>query len=178
VKANPRGLTYGSAGIGSTVHLATEMFKKMAGVDILHVPYKGAGPALGDLVGGHINLMFGPEVNIIPLSRSGELRALAVSTAKRTTMAPELPTVAEAGLAGFEVAGWYGLAAPVGTPKDVVAKLNAAINGALRSPALAEQLSKQGLDAVGGTAQESTDLIKVEVERWTKLIREAGIQAQ
>lgn len=177
-KAHPRTLTYGSAGIGSTVHLASEFFKRLAGVDILHVPYKGAGPALGDLVGGHINIMFGPAVNILPLHSSGELRALAVTSLKRSTLAPELPTVAETGLDGFEVLGWYGLAAPAGTPTAIVERLNAEVNRALRAPALIEQLAKQGLEPVGGSPRDANALIKVEVERWTRIIREAGIVAQ
>ena len=177
-KSKPRTLTYGSAGIGSTVHLASEFFKRLAGVDILHVPYKGAGPALGDLVGGHIDMMFGPAVNILPLDRTGDLRAFAVTSAARSAMAPNLPTVAESGLDGFEVVGWYGLAAPAGTPEPVITRLNSEINRALRVPALVEQLQKQGLDPVGGTPRAAQDLIRLEVERWTRIIREAGIVAQ
>ena len=177
-KAHPRTLTYGSAGIGSTVHLAAEFFKRLAGVDILHVPYKGAGPALGDLVGGHIDMMFGPAVNILPLDRDGQLRALAVTSARRSALAPDMPTVAETGLAGFEVVGWYGLAAPAATPAPVIGQLNAALNTALRAPALVEQLLKQGLEPVGGTPEAASALIRTEVERWTRIIREAGIAAQ
>ena len=126
-KANPGKLTYGSAGIGTSLHLAGEFFKREAGVDIVHVPYKGAVPAVTDLVGGQIPMMFGPAVNILPLAQAGKIRALAVTTAKRSALAPDLPAMAET-LPGFEVVGWYGLAAPAGTPKDVIAKLNAATN--------------------------------------------------
>jgi tripartite-type tricarboxylate transporter receptor subunit TctC len=176
-KANPGKLSYGSAGPGSTIHLASEFFKRMASVDILHVPYRGAGPALTDLLGGQIQVMFGPAVNILPQARTGKIRALAVTSARRSALAPDLPTVAES-LPGFEVVGWYGLAAPAGTPKPVLAKLNAETNRALKSPDLIEQLRQQGYEPVGGTPEEATAWIKSEVAQWTKVIREAGIEPQ
>ena len=175
-KAHPRTLTYGSAGIGSTVHLAGELMKSMAGIDILHVPYKGAGPALGDVIGGHIDMMFGPVVNIMPLDRSGEVRALAVTAARRSIYAPELATMIEAGFDGFVVDSWYGLAAPAGTPREAVMRLNGALNVALRAPAMVAQLEKQGLEPVGGTPEEAAALIRGEVEKWTRIIRDAGIK--
>jgi tripartite-type tricarboxylate transporter receptor subunit TctC len=177
-KANPGKLTYASAGIGSTVHLASEFFKRSADVDILHVPYKGTGPAITDLIGGQVQMMFGPVVNTLPLAQAGKLRALAVTSAKRSALAPDLPSVAESGLPGFEVVGWYGLAVPVGTPKPAVARLNAETNSALKSAELIEQFRLQGYEPMGGTPEQATAWIRTEVERWTKVIREAGIEAQ
>ena len=130
-KAHPGQLTYASAGIGSTLHLAAEFFKRAAGVDILHVPYKGAAQATTDLVGGQVQMMFGPLVAILPLAQAGKLRALAVTSAKRSALAPNVPTMIESGIAGFEVSGWYGLAAPAGTPKAAIARINAETQPAL-----------------------------------------------
>ena len=174
-KANPGKLSYASAGVGSTVHLAGEFFKRTAGVDIVHVPYKGSGPATSDLVGGQVQMMFGPAVNTLPLAQAGNLRALAVTSAKRSALAPDLPTVAESGLPGFDVVGWYGLAAPAGTPQPAIARLNAEANGVLKSADLIEQFRLQGYEPVGGTPEEATAWIKSEVARWTEVIRAAGI---
>src|ERR1700688_3128077 len=138
-RANPGKLSYASAGVGSTVHLAGEFFKRSAGVEIVHVPYKGSGPAPSDLVGGQVQLMFGPAVNTLPLVQAGNLRALAVTSAKRSALAPDLPTVAESGVPGFDVVGWYGLAAPAGTPQAAVAKLNGEANSVLKSADLIAQ---------------------------------------
>jgi tripartite-type tricarboxylate transporter receptor subunit TctC len=169
-RANPGKVAYGSAGVGSTVHLAGEVFKRMAAVDILHVPYKGAAPAVMDVVGGQIQMMFGPAVNILPMTRSGKLRALAVTSA--------VPTLAESGLPGFEVVGWYGLATRAGTDQEAIAILNAATNRALAAPEVVAQLRQQGLDPVGGTPEEASERIKSDVAHWTEVIRDAGIQAQ
>jgi tripartite-type tricarboxylate transporter receptor subunit TctC len=121
-KANPGKITFGSAGTGSTIHLAGELFKSMAGLELIHVPYKGAGPALTDLIAGQVQMMFGTGLNVLPLAKAGKLRALAVTSGKRTALFPELPTVAESGLPGYEVLGWYGLAAPARTPAAIVQK--------------------------------------------------------
>jgi tripartite-type tricarboxylate transporter receptor subunit TctC len=174
-KANPGKLSYASAGVGSTVHLAGEFFKHAASIDIVHVPYKGSGPATSDLVGGQVQMMFGPAVNTLPLAQAGNLRALAVTSAKRSALAPDLPTVAESGLPGFDVVGWYGLAAPAATPKSAVAKLNAAANSVLKSADLIEQFRLQGYEPVGGSPEEATAWIKAEVTRWTDVIRAAAI---
>jgi len=177
-KANPGKLTYGSAGIGSTLHLAAEFFKRAAGIDILHVPYKGAAQATTDLVGGQVQMMFGPLVAIMPLAEAGKLKALAVTSPKRSALAPSVPTMIESGVAGFEVTGWYGLAAPAGTPKPVIDKLNAETNRALKSPDLIEQFRMQGYEPLGGTSDEMNAQIKADVARWTVIIRDAGIQPQ
>jgi tripartite-type tricarboxylate transporter receptor subunit TctC len=175
-KANPGKLSYASAGVGSTVHLAGEFFKHSAGIEIVHVPYKGSGPATSDLVGGQVQMMFGPAVNTLPLAQAGNLRALAVTSAKRSALAPDLPTVAETGLPGFDVVGWYGLAAPAATPKPAIARLNAAANNVLKSPDLIEQFRLQGYEPTGGTPEEATAWIKAEVTRWTEVIRAASIE--
>ncbi len=175
-KANPGKLSYASAGVGSTVHLAGEFFKHAAAIDIVHVPYKGSGPATSDLVGGQVQMMFGPAVNTLPLAQAGNLRALAVTSAKRSALAPDLPTIAESGLPGFDVVGWYGLAAPAGTPQPAIARLNAAANNVLKSPDLIEQFRLQGYEPVGGTPEEATAWIKAEVTRWTEVIRAAGVE--
>lgn len=177
-KANPGKVTYASAGAGSTLHLAAEFFKRSAGIDILHVPYKGAAQATTDLVGGQVQMMFGPTVAILPLAQAGKLRALAVTSLKRSKLAPELPTMVESGVPGFEISGWYGLAAPAGTPKPIIAKLNADTNRALQSPDLIEQFRIQGYETLGGTPDDMNALIRADVARWTQIIRDAGIEPQ
>jgi tripartite-type tricarboxylate transporter receptor subunit TctC len=176
-KANPGKLSYGSAGIGSSLHLAGEFFKREAGVDIVHVPYKGASQAVTDLVGGQTQMMFGPAVGILPLAKAGKLRAVAVTSAKRSALAPDLPPVAET-LPGFEVVGWYGLAVPSGTPKNVIAKLNAEANRALKTPELIAQFNRLGYEPVGDSPEQAGERIKSDVEHWTKIIHDAGIQPQ
>jgi tripartite-type tricarboxylate transporter receptor subunit TctC len=177
-KANPGTLTYGSAGIGSTLHLAAEFFKRAAGVDILHVPYKGAAQATADLVGGQVQMMFGPLVAIMPLAEAGKLRALAVTSPQRSALAPNVPTMIESGIAGFEVTGWYGLAAPAGTPKAAMDRINSETNRALKSAALIEQFRVQGYEPLGGTPDDMNARIKTDVAQWTTIIRDAGIKPQ
>jgi tripartite-type tricarboxylate transporter receptor subunit TctC len=176
-KANPGKLSYGSAGIGSTLHLASEFFKRAAGVDILHVPYKGAAQAAMDMAGGQTQMMFGPAVDILPLAQAGKIRALAVTSAKRSALAPDLPAMAET-LPGFEVVGWYGFAAPAGTPQSAIAMLNAETNRALRSPDLIAQFRGLGYEPIGDTPEQATARIRTDVLRWTKIIHDAGIQPQ
>ena len=176
-KSNPGKLSYGSAGVGTSIHLAAEFFARTAGIEIVHVPYKGAAPAVTDLAGGQIPMMFGPTTDILPQSRAGKIRALAVTSPQRSKLAPELPTVAET-LAGYEVVGWYGLAAPAGTPADVVAKLNAVANRVLQAPDLIAKYNGLGFEPVGGPPEEASARIASDVERWTKIIRDAGIKAQ
>jgi tripartite-type tricarboxylate transporter receptor subunit TctC len=176
-KANPGKLSYGSAGVGSTLHLAGELFKRAAGIDMVHVPYKGAAPAATDLAGGQIPLMFGPATALLPLAQAGKIRALAVTSPKRSALAPDLPTMTET-LPGFEVVGWYGLAAPAGTPKDVIAKLNGETNGVLQAPDLVAQMRELSYEPIGGTPEEASARIKADVARWTKAIHDAGIEPQ
>jgi len=176
-KANPGKLAYGSAGIGSTLHLAGELFKRAAGIDMVHVPYKGAAPAATDLIAGQIPLMFGPATALLPLAEAGKIRALAVTSAKRSALAPELPTMTET-LPGFEVVGWYGLATPAGTPKDVIAKLNGETNAVLQASDLVAKMRELSYEPIGGTPEEASARIKADVARWTKAIRDAGIEPQ
>ncbi len=177
-KANPGKLTYGSAGIGSTLHLAAEFFKRAAGVEILHVPYKGASQATTDLVGGQVQMMFGPLVAIMPLAEAGQIRALAVTSPKRTALAPNVPTMIESGIPGFEISTWYGLAAPTGTPRPVIDRLNTETNRASKLPEVIEQFRIQGYETIGGTPDEMNTQIKADIARWTKIIRDAGIEPQ
>jgi len=176
-KANPGKLTYGSAGIGSTLHLAGEMFKREAGIDMLHVPYRGGGPAIKDLMSGQIQLMFAPAVAMLPLATGGKVRVLAQTPAKRSALAPDIPSVAET-LPGFDIVGWYGLAAPSATPRAEIDRINSELNQALKTPALIEQLRKLSYEPIGGTPEEAAARIKADVARWTKIIRDAGIQPQ
>jgi tripartite-type tricarboxylate transporter receptor subunit TctC len=176
-KAHPGKLSYGSAGVGSSLHLAGEFLKHDAGIDIVHVPYKGPAEAATDMIGGRIQMMFGPSVTILPLAQAGKIRALAVTSAKRSTLAPDLPPMAET-LPGFEVIGWYGLGAPAGTPVSVVGKLNAAANAALKLPDFNAQVRKLGYEEIGGSPDEANARIKSDVVRWTKIIRDAGIEQQ
>ena len=176
-KANPGKLSYGSAGVGSSLHLAGEFLKHDTGIDIVHVPYKGPAEAAADMIGGRIQMMFGPSVTILPLAQAGKLRALAVTSARRSSLAPELPAMAET-LPGFEVVGWYGLAAPAGTPKQIVARLNAETNRVLQSPDFNAEVRKLGYETIGGTPDEAAARIKSDVVRWTKIIHGAGIEPQ
>jgi tripartite-type tricarboxylate transporter receptor subunit TctC len=176
-KANPGKLTYGSAGIGSTLHLAGEMFKHEAGIDMLHVPYRGGGPAIKDLIAGEIKVMFAPAVAMLPLANGGKVRVLAQTPAKRSALAPDIPSVAET-LPGFDIVGWYGLAAPATTPRAAIDRINAEINAALQSPALIARLRELSYEPIGGTPEEAATRIKVDVARWTKIIRDADITAQ
>ena len=176
-KANPGKLTYASAGVGSTVHLGFEFFKRVVGVDILHVPYRGAAPAITDLVGGQVHMLLGSTALIDPFAKSGNVRALAVTSAKRSALMPGLPTIAET-LPGFDVVGWYGLVVPAGTPRDVTARLNAKTLRVLKSADLLEQFRQQGYEPVGNTPAEASAYIRSEVARWSQVIRDAGIEPQ
>jgi len=177
-KANPGKVDFASAGFGSTIHLAGELFKSTAQIQMIHVPYKGAGPAITDVIGGQVQTMFASALNALPLIKAGKLRALAVTSAKRSALAPELPTIAESGVPGFEATGWYGIAAPARTPKAVIRRLNADANDALRSAKFTDLIKAQGLEPVGGTPDAATALIRNDVMRWTRLIRDAGISPQ
>jgi len=176
-KRHPGKLSYGSAGVGTSIHLAAEFFARTAGIDIVHVPYKGAAPAVTDLAGGQIPMMFGPTTDILPMAGAAKIRALAVTSPQRSQLAPELPTVGET-LSGYEVVGWYGLAAPVGTPVDVIARLNTVTNKVLQAGDLIAKYNSLGFEPVGGPPEEAGERIRTDVERWTKIIRDAGIKAQ
>jgi tripartite-type tricarboxylate transporter receptor subunit TctC len=176
-KANPGKLSYGSAGVGSSLHLAGEFLKHDTGINIVHVPYKGPAEAATDMIGGRIQMMFGPSVTILPLAQAGKIRALAVTSEKRSPLAPELPAMAET-LPGFEVIGWYGLAAPAYTSEGAITKLNDEANAVLQSSDLVAEVRKLGYVPIGGTPDEANARIRSDVVRWTKIIHDAGIEQQ
>jgi tripartite-type tricarboxylate transporter receptor subunit TctC len=175
-KSRPGALTYASAGIGSSNHLSGELFRVMAGVDIIHVPYKGGGAAVVDLVAGQVTMYFGTTPSTMPHVRSGRVRALGVTTAKRTPAAPGVPTIAEAGLPGYEQSAWHGLLAPAGTPQAVVAKLHADVLRVLRLPDVLERFAGQGFDVIGSSPSELAAFIKQDVAKYAKLVKTAGIR--
>jgi tripartite-type tricarboxylate transporter receptor subunit TctC len=174
-KARPGELNYGSSGAGGTPHLAVEYFKLLSGVDIVQVPYKGAGPMTTDLIGGQISMTITGIPALLPHVKTGRLRALAVSTSKRLAVLPDLPTIAEAALPGYEATTWYGLLAPAGTPKELIARLNDAIVRSIKQPEVAERLAGEGADVVFNSPEEFAAYIRSEIARWEKVIRRAGI---
>lgn len=177
-RSKPGELNYASNGNGSSSHLAAVMFEAMAGVKMVHVPYKGLSPALTDLLSERVQLMFSSVVAILPHIRAGKLRGLAVTGSKRLSSMPELPTLAESGLAGYEASSWYGVLAPAGTPKEVVARLNAEMVKALDQPEVRSSLLAEGAEPVGGPPEKFAAHIKSEKERLGKLIRDAKIRLE
>ena len=176
-KARPGALTYASSGTGSGLHLATELFKSKAGIDMVHVPYKGSGPATIELVAGQVLVMFNNILPAMPQIKSGRLRALAVTTAKRSAAMPELPTIAESGYAGFEASSWQGIVTIAGTPQPVMRRLHAEIVKALQSPEAKSQIGGQGSEIVANTPQEFTSFIQQELDKWSKVIKTAAVRA-
>jgi tripartite-type tricarboxylate transporter receptor subunit TctC len=177
-KASPGKLNYASNGNGSSAQLAAVLYESMAGVRMVHVPYKGVAPALVDLMSGEVQLMFGTLVAILPHIKAGRLRALAVTGRNRSALLPEVPTLAESGLPGYEAGSWYGILAPAGTPGAIVARLNAEINAAIRQPEVRERLAAEGAEVLGGTPGDFASHIKAELSRMGKLMREAGIRME
>ena len=177
-KARPGAINFASSGQGTPAQLAGELFNSMAGVKMVHVPYKGAAPALADLLGGQVQVMFSTMPPALPHVSAGRLRALAVASLKRSPAAPGLPTVDEAALPGFEATTWHGVMVPAATPSAVVAKLHGDIVAVLRMPDVAERLSSQGAEAIGSTPQEFASYIKTETAKWAKVIRESGAKAE
>jgi len=173
-KARPGELRFGSAGSGSVTHLGVELFRSMARIQVLHVPYKGAAVAMIDLIGGQLDFMFDSLLTSIPHVKAGRLRALAQTGLKRSSLLPELPTVAETVLPGFEVGTWFGLVAPARTPRAIVAKLNAALVKGLHDPATRERLTAQGLDTIGNSPEEFAQLIRSELPKWARVVKLAG----
>src|ERR1700752_3949716 len=166
-RANPGQLNFASSGHGAAAHLAGELFKAEAKVNIVHVPYKGAAPALQDVLAGHVQMMFATAASVIGLIKQGKVRALAVTTPKRTALLPDLPTVDELGLKGFDATTWHGLVAPAGTPKEIIDTLHFAIVAALKDPATQEQLKNLGVDIIGDSPKEFEAYIKAEMPKWT-----------
>ncbi len=165
----------GHAGIGTTPHLSLEIFRRMAGIDVLMVPFKGGCQAQQGILGGQVPFMFSTTIGILPLVRNGQLRALAISSAKRIAAAPELPTVAESGLPGFDVVAWFGLFAPAGTPKPIIDRLSTETRTALAAPEVSKLLIDLGAEPLGSTPEEFAAYVKSEFDRWGKLTKEAGI---
>ena len=177
-KANPGKLTFGSSGIGASNHLAPEWLAFLTGISMIHVPYKGSGPAIIDLIGGQIMMFNDNEPSILPQIKSGKVRALAVTGPQRSRALPEVPTMEEAGYKGFVVEPWFGFMAPKGTPQPVVDKLNAAFNAALANPRVRKRLEEAGLRPVGGPPERLGDQIRIETERWARVIKANNIKAE
>jgi tripartite-type tricarboxylate transporter receptor subunit TctC len=171
-------LNYASVGVGSLAHLATELFLAMAGVKMTHIPYRGVPQAQQAVISGEVAAFFDTPITALPQIRAGAVRALGISAAKRLDVAPEIPTIAEAGLPGYEVTGWNGILAPANTPRPIIDKLNKAIVEALRTPELEKLLRDQGLEPAGNSPEEFTQLMHADIEKWIRLTREAGIKPQ
>jgi tripartite-type tricarboxylate transporter receptor subunit TctC len=174
-KAKPGQLNFASSGVGGTLHLAGELFKSLAHVSMNHVPYKGGAPALNDVIGGQVELMFSPIPIAMPHFKSGRLRALAVTSAKRWPTLPDLPAVAEAGLSGYEASGWYGIVAPAQTPATIVTTLNEAVVKVLARPDVRQQFAKLDLEPVGNSPQQMTRHLQAELAKWAKAARDAKL---
>jgi tripartite-type tricarboxylate transporter receptor subunit TctC len=177
-KAKPGALAYGSSGIATSGHLAGELFKSMAGVDLTHVPYKGSAQALLDNISGQVPLYFGAMASPMPFVKTGRLRAIGVTTLKRAPAAPDIPTLDEQGLKGFETSTWYGIAAPAGTAKEIVSKLNAEIVRIIKLADVQERLASEGADFVGDTPEEMTAFVKGEIAKWAKVVRQSGMKVE
>jgi len=176
-RAKPGQLNFASPGNGSTTHLAAELLKTSANVDMVHVPYKGVAPAVTDLLAGQVQFMSGDLSTVMPQVRAGKLRALAVTSAKRSSQVPELPTVAEGGVPGFDASGWFGVLAPAATPVEIVTRLNAVIVKGISTPDARERLASLGGDVVGGTPAEFAAFMRADLAKWTKLIKTIGLKA-
>jgi tripartite-type tricarboxylate transporter receptor subunit TctC len=175
-KTKPGAIDYGASDAGSAPHLAGELFKMMAGIDLTPVYYKGTAPALTDLIAGHIPLMFVSNVSAMPQVKAGKVKALAVTGRTRAAVAPEIPTVAESGLAGYEVYGWYGIAAPAKTPRPVIDRLQAEVAKIARNPKMKDRLAGQGLELVGNSPEEFDTFIRAEVAKWGEVLKRAGLK--
>lgn len=173
-KAQPGKLTCASSGSGSTIHMSCEMFKHMLGLDITHIPYKGSGPAVTDLMGGQVDMMFDNIPSSISHIRSGKLRALATTGEKRSATLPDLPTIVESGVPGYASTAWFGLVVPAGTPKDIIARLNAEGQKTVKSPEFVKRMTDLGYEIVGGTPEQMTSMIKDEYRRWGPIVKASG----
>jgi len=173
-KSRPGQLAFASSGNGTSIHLAGELFKSMTGTSMLHIPYKGSAPAIAELLGGQTNMMFDNLPSAMPHIKSGRLRALAVTSVRRSPALPDVPTIAETGITGYEASSWFGVLAPAGTPKDVVAKIQADIAKALNTPEIRERLSGQGAEPVGDTPEHFAEHIKAESAKWARVVKDSG----
>jgi tripartite-type tricarboxylate transporter receptor subunit TctC len=177
-KARPGELRHGSTGIGSPHHLAAEIFKSMAGIKMIHVPYKGATPAITDVVAGHIEIYFGAMVSTIPHVKSTRVRALGVTSLKRVAAAGDTPTLDEQGLKGFDTGSWFGMSVPTGTPNDIVMKLHAAATRAIQSPDIRDRMSAEGAEFVGDTPEQFTAFLKTELVKWGRAVKASGAKPE
>jgi tripartite-type tricarboxylate transporter receptor subunit TctC len=177
-KANPDKLRHGSTGIGSPHHLAGEIFKSMSGVKMVHVPYRGASPALVDIIAGHIEIYFGAMVSTLPHAKAGKVRALGVTTLKRVPAVPEIPTIDEQGLKGFETGSWFGMSVPTGTPREIVSKLHAESTRILALPDVRNRMVSEGAEFVVDTPEQFTAFLRSEIDKWGKAVRASGAKAE
>lgn len=177
-KARPGELNFASSGNGQSLHLAGELLKSMAGIDIVHVPYKGSAPARADLLSGQVQLMFESAIGVLPFVQSGRLRALGVSGARRSPALPDVPTVSEAGVPGYEASGWLGILAPAGTPPAVVRHLNAEVNAVLGSPDVRGRLASNGADVAGGSPEAFAAFIESEMAKWSGIVKATGLRVE
>jgi tripartite-type tricarboxylate transporter receptor subunit TctC len=177
-KAKPDQLTYASTGSGTSNHMSMELFKLMTGTKITHVPYKGSAPALVDLMGGHVMMIFDNTPNVLPHVKGGKVKAIAVTSAKRSELAPEVPTVIESGVPGYEVNVWFGVVAPANTPRDVVTKLNTEINKIFAMNDVRQRFTNGGVTPVGGTPEQFTEHIRNEVAKWGKVVKATGARVE
>jgi tripartite-type tricarboxylate transporter receptor subunit TctC len=176
-KAKPGSLNYASTGNGTSNHLSFELFKSMTQTQVTHVPYKGSAPAVTDLIAGQVQVMFDNTPNVLPHVKAGKLKALAVSSKKRSAFAPEVPTVDESGVPGYDVTVWFGILAPAGTPKEIVARLNTEMVKIMRTPEVTDRFNKSGVDVVASSSEEFSVFLKSEVARWAKVVQDANIKA-
>jgi tripartite-type tricarboxylate transporter receptor subunit TctC len=176
-RANPGKLNYASTGNGTSNHLSFELFKAMTGTQVTHVPYKGSAPAVTDLIAGQIDVMFDNTPNVLPHVRAGKLKAIAVSSKTRSAFAPEIPTVDEAGVPGYDVGVWFGVLTVAGTPPDVIRRLNLEMTRILLSPEIKDRFGRIGVEVVAGTPEHFSAFLKSEVARWAKVIQDANIKA-
>jgi tripartite-type tricarboxylate transporter receptor subunit TctC len=177
-REKPGRVNYGSSGSGTSVHLCMELFKTMSNTQMTHIPYKGSAPVVADLIAGQVDIMFDNLPNVIQQVKAGRMKALAISGSKRSPLAPEVPTVAEAGVPGFEVTVWFGLLAPAGVPRDIILRLNAESTKIINSPEVTDRFLKLGVSPSTGTPEQFGDLVKSEVGRWAKVIKDAGIKVE
>jgi len=176
-KTKPGKASYGSQSIGSGGHLSGEIVKMKNGLDLIHVPYKGSAPALTDLVAGRIDFLFDPITTALPFVKDGKLRALAITDTKRSPLVPDVPTLAELGYVGYDVNPWFGLAAPAGTPRPIIDRLNAEFSKATKDPEVVKRLADQGIEAMSMTPEQFAAFIKSETARWTEVVKSSGAKA-
>ena len=176
-KAAPGKITYASSGSGTSIHMSGELFKYLTGVDLLHIPYKGSAPAVTDLIGGQVNVMFDNIPSSLPHIKSGKLRAVATTGAKRDPALPDLPTIAESGVPGYEAGVWFGISVPAGTPREIVSKLNAESVKATQSPDFQKRMKDLGYLIIPGTPEQMAEMLKIEVARWTPVVKASGAKA-